>query len=165
MTTELMLPDILLNLKHIEIFEKLSPQDLAAIASATQELRFKANQEVIREGDPGDTLYLILEGEVAIIKNQSDGGQIELDHIGAQDYFGEMALFEDIPRTATVRTLSPCRMLVLHKHAFNEIVREYPQIALEICKVLGHRIRKLHQKISPEKGVCEELKIKTTDQP
>jgi Cyclic nucleotide-binding domain/TLC ATP/ADP transporter len=150
MTTELMLPDVLLNLKRIEIFEKLSPQDLAAIASATQERHFEAGQVVIREGEPGDTLYLVLEGEVAVIKTTADGGEIELDHIGAQDYFGEMALFEDIPRTATIRTLSPCRMLVLHKHAFNEIVREYPQIALEICKVLGSRIRRLHQKISPE---------------
>ena len=53
MTTELMLPDILLNLKHIEIFEKLSPQDLAAIASATQESHFDEKQVVIREGEPG----------------------------------------------------------------------------------------------------------------
>ena len=150
MTAELMLPDILLSLRRIEIFEKLSPQDLAAIASVARESSFDANQEVIREGEPGDTLYLVLEGQVAVIKNQSDGGELELDRIGEQDYFGEMALFEDIPRTATIRTLVPCRMLVLHKHAFNEIVREYPQIALEICKVLSNRIRRLHQKISPE---------------
>ena len=152
MASELMLPDILLNLKHIEIFEKLPPTDLAAIASVTREIQFGANHEVIQEGEPGDTLYLILEGEVSVLKSQPDGSQIELDRIGADDYFGEMALFEDIPRTATIRTLTKCRMLVLHKHAFNEIVREYPQIALEICKVLGNRIRKLHQKLAPEKS-------------
>lgn len=152
MVAELLMPDIILSLKHIEIFEKLSPKDLAAIASVTREIQFSAKHEVISEGEPGETLYLVLEGEVTVIKKQSDGSEIELDRIGADDYFGEMALFEEIPRTATIRTLSPCRMLVLHKHEFNEIVREYPQIALEICRVLSSRIRKLHQKVSPDKG-------------
>jgi CRP-like cAMP-binding protein len=59
-----------------------------------------------------------------------------------------MALFEQIPRTATIRTVKPCRMLVLHKQQFDEMVREYPQIALEICKVLSSRIRKLHQRMT-----------------
>ena len=76
--------------------------------------------------------------------------EIELDRIGAQDYFGEMALFEQIPRTATIRTLTPCRMLMLPKPAFDEIVHEYPQIALEICKVLSSRIRRLHEHIPPD---------------
>ena len=150
MTTDVMLPEILVSLRAIGIFEKLSAQDLAAIASVTREVRFDAGQVVIRQDDPGHTLYLVLEGEVAVIKRQPEGGEIELDRIGAQDYFGEMALFEQIPRTATIRTLTPCRMLMLPKPAFDEIVHEYPQIALEICKVLSSRIRRLHEKIPPD---------------
>ena len=122
MTTDVMLPEILVSLRAIGIFEKLSAQDLAAIASVTREVRFDAGQVVIRQDDPGHTLYLVLEGEVAVIKRQPEGGEIELDRIGAQDYFGEMALFEQIPRTATIRTLTPCRMLMLSKPAFDEIV-------------------------------------------
>jgi len=58
-----------------------------------------------------------------------------------------MALFEDVLRSATIRTEQDSRLLVLHKQEFKEIVREYPQIALTICKILSGRIRKLHKKL------------------
>ncbi len=148
MPEALALPKIILWLKSIEIFEQLAVNELAAVASVTEEVSFSEDQIVIREGDPGDTLYLITEGEVAVDKRQADGSQIELDRMTAGNYFGEMALFEDIPRTATIRTVKPCRMLMLHKLEFKEMVREYPQIALEICKVLSRRIRNLHDRIT-----------------
>ena len=93
-------------------------------------------------------MFLIIDGEVAVIRTQEDGKETELDRISAGDHFGEMALFEEIPRTATIRTVQPCRMLMLHKQEFNEMVRQYPKIALEICKVFSGRIRKLHQKFA-----------------
>ena len=151
MVAALSLPDIILRLKSIEIFEGLSVGELAAVASATEEAAFEDKEIVIRQGDPGDTLYLVIDGEVAVIKAQEDNSEIELDRIESGDYFGEMALFEQIPRTATIRTVKPCRMLLLHKQQFDEMVREYPQIALEICKVLSSRIRKLHQKMAFKK--------------
>ena len=146
MASEPSLPDLLLHLKRIEIFESLTVNQLAAIAAVTEEIGFDENTTVIQEGEQGDTLYLVLEGKVAVIKSQGEE-EVELDQIGAGDYFGEMALF-GVPRTATIRTLTPCRFLFLHKHAFDEMVKEYPQIALEICKVLSKRILTLHQFIS-----------------
>ena len=148
MAETLTLPKIILWLKKIEIFEQLAVNELAAVASVTEEVEFQKGQEVIREGDPGETLYLIIEGRVAVFKQQDDGGEIELDRMDAGDYFGEMALFEDIPRTATIRTIEPSRMLMLHKQEFKEMVREYPQIALDICKALSGRIRKLHSRMT-----------------
>jgi len=148
MTPALSLPDIILRLKSIEIFESLSVNELAAVAAVTEEVEFEANRVVIRQDDPGDRLFLIIDGEVAVIRTQENGKETELDRISAGDHFGEMALFEEIPRTATIRTVQPCRMLILHKQEFNEMVRQYPQIALEICKVFSGRIRKLHQKFA-----------------
>lgn len=148
MAETLTLPKIILWLKKIDIFEQLAVNELAAVASVTEEVDFSENQEVIKEGDPGETLYLIIEGRVAVFKQQDDGGEIELDRMDAGDYFGEMALFEDIPRTATIRTVAPSRMLMLHKQEFKEMVREYPQIALDICKALSGRIRKLHSRMT-----------------
>lgn len=148
MDVKLALPDIVLSLKPIEIFEDLSVNELAAVASAIEEIAFDADETVIREGDPGDTLYLMVEGEVAVIKTEADGTELILDHIAEGDHFGEMALFEDIPRSASIRTLKASRMLMLHKQEFNEMVREYPRIALNICRVFSGRIRKLHHKIS-----------------
>jgi hypothetical protein len=146
--TQLALPDIVLKLKSVEIFEDLSVGELAAVASVTEDISYGSDETVIKEGEPGDTLYLILEGNVAVIKTEADGMEVTLDHISAGDHFGEMALFEEIPRTATIRTTEPCRMLFLHKQAFDEMVREYPQIALKICKVFSGRIRKLHQRFA-----------------
>jgi hypothetical protein len=150
MKTALALPDIILKLKPIEIFKGLSVGELAAVASVTEEISYDTQQVVIKEGDHGDTLYLVLEGKVAVIKTEADGTELTLDHIAAGDHFGEMALFEEIKRTATIRTVKPCRMLFLHRQEFNELVREYPQIALKICQVFSGRIRRLHQKISSQ---------------
>ncbi len=147
MGTEISVPDKILHLRRIKIFEGLSITELAAVASVTEEIVFQPGETVIKEGEPGETMYLILEGEVSVNKGQEQGREIELDRISAGDYFGEMALFEDIPRSATIRTQKETRLLMLHKREFAEIVREYPQIALHICRVLGARLRKLHDKV------------------
>jgi hypothetical protein len=149
MEPEISIPDKILHLRKIQIFEGLSVSELAAVASVTEEVVYAPGQIVIQEGDTGDTMYLILAGEVSVLKRQegAEDPEIELDRIGAGDYFGEMALFEDILRSATIRTEAESQLLVLHKREFTEIVREYPQIALHICKVLGARLRKLHEKV------------------
>lgn len=147
---EITIPEKILHLRGIQIFEGLSVGELAAIASVTEEIVFPPGETVIREGEPGDTMYLVIKGEVSVLKGQQgDGGtkEIELDRIRAGDYFGEMALVEDVVRSATVRTSQESTLLVLDKQEFAEIVKEYPQIALHICKVLSQRIRKLHEKI------------------
>jgi hypothetical protein len=147
MANTITIPDKILHLKGIHIFNGLSVSELAAIASVTEEEVFPAGQTVIREGEPGETMYMIIKGEVAVLKDQGGGSEIELDRIGTSDYFGEMALFEGDVRSATIRTCEESSLLVLHKREFTEIVREYPQIALSICKVLGDRLRKLHEKV------------------
>ena len=147
MEAEISIPDKILLLRGIEIFEALSVSELAAVASVTEEIVCPPGEIVIKEGDTGETMYLIIKGEVSVTKRQGEDHEIELDRIGAGDYFGEMALFEDVLRSATIRTEQESRLLVLHKQEFKEIVREYPQIALNICKVLSGRIRKLHKKV------------------
>jgi hypothetical protein len=142
------LTDKILHLKNIEIFADLSVNELAAVASVTEEATFGEDEMVFREGEIGDTLFLILEGEVAVIKDCSGDKEIELDSIGPGEYFGEMALFGDDHRSATIKVKSAARFLSLQKQELQEIVREYPQIALHVCKVLSGRIRGLHGKIS-----------------
>jgi len=151
MEEEITIPDKVLRLKGIQIFEGLSVNELAAIASVTEEIVVEPGEIVIREGESGDTLYLIIQGRVAVLKGYAEKAEgkegVELAQISDGDYFGEMALFEDAPRSATIRTLDKSRLLVLHKREFTEIVREYPQIALHICRALSQRIRELHSKV------------------
>ena len=144
------LTDKILHLKNIEIFSDLSINELAAVASVTEEAVFDPGEQVFKEGDRGDTLYLVLEGDVAVIKDCNLAKEIELDSISAGDYFGEMALFGDDRRSATIRVKKASRFLTLNKQELQEIVREYPQIALHVCRVLSMRIRHLHGKISDQ---------------
>jgi hypothetical protein len=149
MDTQITVSDKILHLKNIQIFKDLAVSELAAIASVTDEVTVEPQQDFIKEGEAGDIMYLVVKGEVAVIKNaqQSDGHEIELARIKTGDYFGEMVLFEDAPRAATIRTVEKSWLLALPKNEFAEIVREYPQIALHICKAFGGRIRELHDKI------------------
>ncbi|MBW1784729.1 MAG: cyclic nucleotide-binding domain-containing protein, partial [Deltaproteobacteria bacterium] len=149
MEKEISIPERVLRLKNINIFEGLSVSELAAIASVTEEVDYPVGEIVIREGETGETMFLVIKGNVSVIKGEGEAGaqEIELARIGAGDYFGEMALFEDAVRSATIRTAEESRFLVLHKQEFTEIVREYPQIALHICKALSNRLRQLHERI------------------
>jgi CRP-like cAMP-binding protein len=150
MATAIPLTDKILHLKNIEIFADLSVNELAAVASVTEEAAFDEMEIVFREGEIGDTLFLVLEGEVAVIKDCNADREFELDSIGPGDYFGEMALFGDDRRSATIRVKKNARFLSLNKQELQEIVREYPQIALHVCRVLSMRIRRLHGKISTQ---------------
>jgi CRP-like cAMP-binding protein len=152
METSISIPDKILHLKGIQIFEGLSVGEMAAIASVTEETAYPAGEIVIREGEAGETMYMIVSGQVSVHKKKEKEEEIELDRINPGDYFGEMALFEDEVRSATIRTVEASRLLVLHKREFEEIVREYPQIALHICKVLSHRLRKLHGRLEAGKA-------------
>lgn len=148
--TAIPLTDKILHLKNIEIFADLSVNELAAVASVTEEAAFDEMEMVFREGETGDTLFLIVEGEVAVIKDCNADREFELDTIGPGDYFGDMALFGDDRRSATIRVKKDARFLTLNKQELQEIVREYPQIALHVCRVLSVRIRRLHGKISDQ---------------
>jgi CRP-like cAMP-binding protein len=142
-------------LKGIELFESLSVGELAAIASVAEEVDYPAGEIIIKEGDAGDTLFLMIKGEVSVIKDLGESNEIEIDRMRDGEYFGEMALFGDTARSVSIRTEKPSDFMVLYKQEFKEIVREYPQIALEICKVLSGRIRHLHRKIE-DRDYCKE---------
>lgn len=148
--TTIALTDKILYLRNTEIFDGLSISELAAIAAVTQEVVFSEKETVFFEGERGDTLFLIVEGDVAVIKDREGRDAIELDSIGAGNYFGEMALFGDDHRSATIQVKKAARFLTLKKEDLQEIVREFPQIALHVCRVLSIRIRHLHSKISEQ---------------
>jgi hypothetical protein len=151
--TELSVSEKILHLKNIAIFANLTVSELGAIATVTEEKDYPAGETVITEGEPGEEVFLIIEGEVSVCKGRQAEKQIKLDTMDDGDYFGEMALFEEAERSATIRTEKPSRFLVLHKQEFNELVREYPSIALQICTALSQRLRHLHEKVAEAEPV------------
>ncbi len=147
MTDMLTLPDKIFKLRKVEIFKDLSVSELAAVAAITEEAEFSEGDVVIREGDMSQVLYLVIEGETSVIKNIETDREMELARIGANDYFGEMALLEDgRPRSASIRVEKKSRFLTLHKQELMDIIDEYPKIALNFCRVLTRRLRALDEK-------------------
>ena len=142
------LSEKILMLRAMDIFSGLRVSEIAAVASVTEEEKYQPGQTIITEGEVGETMYLIAKGEVSVHKQMEAGRTVELARMSAGQYFGEMALFNDEVRSATIKARDDeVEVLSLHKREFVETVREYPQVALQICKELGNRLRELHGKI------------------
>lgn len=146
-STPISMGEKILMLKEIEIFSGLSAAELAAISAVTKELDYPENRTVIKQDSVGETVFLIIEGRVDVIKEYPNRRPVVIDEIGAGGAFGEMALIDDSPRSATIQTTEDCRFLILHKQEFKETAMEFPRIALQICSVLSRRIRHLHSKV------------------
>ena len=136
-STEISLGEKILLLKEIDIFSGLNAAELAAIAAVTNEQDCPEKQIIIKQKDVGETVFLIIKGKVEVLMEQADGKEVMLDHIGSGGAFGEMALIDDAPRSATIRTIEPSQFLTLHKQEFKETAMEFPRIALQICSVLS----------------------------
>ncbi len=133
-------------LKSIDLFSQIPGEDLAQIAQITDEVHFEEGDELFREGDPGDTLYFVIEGEVRVSK----GGN-ELALLGERQVFGEMALLDSEPRSASIVSLSRLTLLRIARDDFNEILAEKTEIAQGVIKVLTRRLRHmLSQQSSPK---------------
>jgi ATP/ADP translocase/HEAT repeat protein len=138
--------DKMIHLKKIYVFSDLQVRELAAISSVANEKDYPQEEIVVKEGESGDTMFLIVSGEVSVIRNHGTEQETVIAKIAEDDYFGEMALFEDKPRSATVKTNTDAKLLAVGKLEFEEIMREFPQISINICRVFSRRIRDLQEK-------------------
>ncbi len=137
----------ILLLKGMDMFAGLTVSQLAAVATVVEEVDYSPDEVIIHEGEVGEEMYLIVSGSVLVTKRAEDGCDVDLDTLKAGTYFGEMALFDLLARSATVTAREATSLLVLHKREFAETVREYPEVALQMCRELSRRLRGLHEKI------------------
>ncbi len=142
--------DKLFYLKEVHLFEGLTVQELATVTLQTREMDHPSGKVVLQEKEPGESMYLIMEGEVSVSKAVLEGKEwkeIEIDRMGRGACFGEMALIESDKRSATVKALKDSRFLVLHKQDFMAMAKEFPEISLHMAEVLSRRLRRLQQKL------------------
>ena len=98
---------------------------------------------ILHEGEESDSLYIILYGKVKIYVCDKDGGEAILNIQGAGDFFGEMALLDEAPRSASVMTMEPTRVAAMSKSAFKECLASHPDIAYNLIRALSQRVRGL----------------------
>ena len=120
----------------------LSPAELEEISRHATPRDFRARTVLMTEGDETDNLYIIVEGRVRAYVSDADGREAVLSVMGPGEYFGEIA-FDQGPRSASVITLEPCRMLVVSRENFAELVTSSPAFAMHFINHLIGRIRTL----------------------
>jgi CRP-like cAMP-binding protein len=121
-------------LKRAPLFAQCSKKELAQVALLADEIDMREGKVLTREGEPGREFFVLIEGEADVVR---DG--VEVNVMGPGDFFGEIALVSNRPRTATVTATSPVRLLVVTDRAFRELMRNMPSIQDKVLAALAAR--------------------------
>ena len=133
-------------LGQVVLFQDVSPSSLELMLQHMTEQCFSSGEIVFHEGDPGDRFFLILEGKMHIYVERQ-GTVVTYSHLHSGECFGEMALIDDEPRSATVQAEEPSRCLTLSKQEFNVLLATHPQLTLGVMKNLSHRLYQINEQI------------------
>ncbi len=122
-------------LKQVPLFASCSKAELARIAALADEVSLPAGRELTREGAPGREFVVLVEGSAEVRRK----GKV-INQLGDGDFLGEIALVADVPRTATVTTTWPSRILLLTDRAFRSLLRESPSLQTKVLAALAARV-------------------------
>ncbi len=142
-------------LRRIPAFRELPLAQVALIATAMKRLEAKAGEPVVRQGEPGSAMYVIRSGELEVLVSEGDGPPRRVAALGPGEYFGEIALLESVPRTATVRALSDCKLLVLDKEDFDRRVGR----SLAALQTMGRISSRRRREIRERRSETEEAPV------
>lgn len=129
-------------LKKSPIFSTMKTSELRAVAAIAEELSFESGQEIVREDDLGDSMYLIKEGTVTVSKKMGEGRTIDLAEMSQGDCFGEMAIFDAEVRSASVHAKGPCTIVCVKSDDLLDVLLDHPSIAVQLLKIFVKRLRK-----------------------
>src|SRR4051812_44705987 len=132
----------------VPVFEELAPDDLRRVAQVAVPRRFAAQQVIFREGDASDTCYVVRTGHARAVRENADGRTIALAHFGPGDIFGELAMFDDERRSATVETLDEVEAIAVAGSDMRRLLREHPDIAVKLVIALGRRLRAANERLA-----------------
>jgi CRP-like cAMP-binding protein len=136
------------SLRGIPLFSRVAQSDLEQIASHLIERRYPRNTTIVEEGLPGDYMYILREGRVKVTKLSEDGREKILDFLEAGAFVGDMALLERAPRSASVKTLAPVKVLALSRNDFMGLLRKSPDLAMAVIQELSRRLRSVNEQAS-----------------
>ena len=122
-------------IRHVPLFSQCSRRELAQIAGLADEIDLRDGKVLIREGERGREFFVLLEGSAEVTK---DGRRINT--LGPGDFFGEIALVSQSPRTATVTATSPVHTLVITDRSFRRLLDESPKIQIKVMEALAERL-------------------------
>lgn len=133
--------DIAEHLTRFELFKGLPDEVLSKLGKLIQTKTLKKNEALFHQGDPGDALYLIQSGWVKIVNEESDEGEVVLNHIGPGGIIGEMAMIDQSPRSTGVIGISDVELLRLNSQDFLNLIYEQPGTTIPIIQSVSKRLR------------------------
>jgi CRP/FNR family cyclic AMP-dependent transcriptional regulator len=135
-------------LHRVPLFSALAAEDLGQVAEVALRRRFGSGEVVFREGDASDTCYIIRHGHARAVREHADGRSITLAQFGPGDIFGELAMFDDERRSATVETLEETEALAILGGDMRRLLRQHPEIAVKLLGALGRRLRETNERLA-----------------
>jgi CRP-like cAMP-binding protein/CheY-like chemotaxis protein len=128
-------------LQQVPFFKTLSESDIETIVKRLEFKTFVPSTYVCKINEPGDKMFIIISGAVKVCIYDADNQEQVVAKLEAGNYFGEMALLTDEPRTASVITTDPSEMFILHQKDFNDMLDLFPSIQIELGKIMSKRLR------------------------
>ncbi len=134
-------------LEKIELFSGISPSSIAELATLMKEVSFKKNNTVITQGDDSRSLFIITSGRMKVFANDEEGNQTIFTFLEMGDFFGELSLLDDAPRSASVIAVEDSDVLNLSHQHFDSFLNNHPEICPALFKSLTSLIRKMDETI------------------
>jgi CRP/FNR family transcriptional regulator, cyclic AMP receptor protein len=134
-------------IKNVPLFSELTDQELNLLAASGSRQKFPDKNVIFQEGDSGEVLFIILSGKVKVLLTGKNGQEFILSHLGPGNFFGEMAILESAPRSASVITVEPSECFLLGRKELTELLKHHPDIAMKILKNLSQRLRKVSEQV------------------
>ena len=135
-------------LARVPVFETLEPADIERVAAVAVPRSFAPNHTIFREGDESDTCYVVSTGHARAVREHADGRTISLAHFGPGDIFGELAMFDNERRSATVETLDDVQVVAILGPDMRRLIREHADLAVKLVISLGRRLRETNERLS-----------------
>jgi CRP/FNR family transcriptional regulator, cyclic AMP receptor protein len=142
-------------LRKVPLFAHLDPAKLKLLAFTSTRTSFKPGQELFHQGDEGDAAYLILSGEADVIAD-TPKGEVPVATVGQNAVVGEIAILCEVPRTASVRATTRLDTLKIEKEHFLRLIREFPDMGVEIMRELGQRLTRTTAELSQARSALIE---------
>ena len=134
-------------LRRVPLLQSLNEIQLDQLAAASVRKNFPKGRTIVSEGEPSQSLYILLSGRAKVQRSDSEGKEVILAILGSGEFFGEMSLIDDAPRSASVITLESCDFMAINKDSFKSMLLQSPEICMQIMRGLVRRLREADQKI------------------
>jgi len=134
-------------LRRVPLLSALNEQQIESLAAASARRNFPKGRTIVSEGEPSQSLYVLLSGRAKVQRSDSEGKEVILAVLGSGDFFGEMSLIDDAPRSASVITIESCDFMSIAKESFKAMLLQSNEMCMQVMRGLVRRLREADQKI------------------